>query len=870
MNIVNKLTLRHLKENKRRTLVTIIGVIISVAMLTAVSTLIASFMNLLQRDAIQSQGNWHVLYENVDKEQLEKIKRDELTDDLFIMEEIGYAPFEQGQSENKPYLYVLGLDQQGFKNYPVQLLKGRLPKNNQEVIISEMVLTHSDTQYKIGDQLTLDIGHRMEPNAKDSEEHYLTQQESLHESNNKITEILTHEITKTYDIVGIMEIPKWEPAWSPGITVLSYANEDQFVKTSTVNAAITVSKMSKALFNEAETFAKKNHIPSLTFNMELLRYYGVIKDDTLRFTLYSFSTIIIAIIMLGSISLIYNAFAISVAERSRHLGMLSSVGATKKQKRNSVFFEGAVIGLVSIPIGVISGIGGIWATFQFINPILREAINIDTGLELTVTPWSLLTACAISILTIFISTYIPAKRASRMTAIDAIRQSEDIKLTPKKVKTSRFVRKIFGIEAEIGLKNLKRNKRRYQATVFSLVISIILFLSVSFFTDNLQKTATLAQDGINFDLQIRQGAQTPEQWARLYDSIQKIDEITELSEIKSAFLNATATKDQLPKELREDLNEFGEDTFRYFINLYGLDEKSFATYLDKIGVSSDVFAKQDQKIQAIVIDTIPHHDYGTGKKVITKAIHTNVGDSIALHFYDWEQEKEFPIGQVDVATLTDETPMGVLHAPLSNLNIFVSSTDFEAILRQIKPDVKNAIEMENSLFMKSNDPVSTQNDIEKMTEVTVSMFNAYQARQQEEQMILVLKVFTYGFIILIAAISIANIFNTISTSISLRKREFAMLKSIGMTPKSFNKMIHYESIFYGLKALIYGIPLSIGVMLLMFYSLQHSFSYKFELPWLNLVAVVIGIFIIIGSAMLYASSKVKKANIIDALKQENI
>src|SRR5699024_2857614 len=222
----------------------------------------------------------------------------------------------------------------------------------------------------------------------------------------------------------------------------------------------------------------------------------------LRAILLSFVGIIMSVIVVGSVSLIYNAFAISVSERSRHLGMLSSVWATEKQKRNSVFFEGAVIGLFSIPLGIISGLLGIGMTFYFINPLIEDFFSTSVELTVVVTPMSIVVACAVSMLTIFISTYIPAKRASKISAIDAIRQTMDVKTTGKKLKTSRLVRRIFGIEAEFGLKNLKRNKKRYSVVVFSLVVSIVLFLTVSFFTDQIRKTTDRTQSGINYDMEL--------------------------------------------------------------------------------------------------------------------------------------------------------------------------------------------------------------------------------------------------------------------------------------------------------------------------------------------------------------------------------
>lgn len=292
-------------------------------------------------------------------------------------------------------------------------------------------------------------------------------------------------------------------------------------------ATVVLNKVDSSIYKHAEELAKENNIESISYNNSLLRYYGVTNNDGLRNTLLSLSVIIMVVIIIGSVSLIYNAFAISVSERARHLGMLSSVGATKWQKQNSVFFEGMIIGLISIPIGIICGIAGIGITFMFINSMIQDVLGITEKLTLVVTPLSLLTACLVSILTIFISTYLPARKASKISAIDAIRQTTDVRLSGKAVKTSKFVRRLFGIEAEIGLKNLKRNKRRYQATVFSLVISIVLFLSVSAFTSNMTRSVELSQDGLNYDIQVYMGTEDAQKVDRLTKSISKLPNITE-------------------------------------------------------------------------------------------------------------------------------------------------------------------------------------------------------------------------------------------------------------------------------------------------------------------------------------------------------
>jgi putative ABC transport system permease protein len=296
----------------------------------------------------------------------------------------------------------------------------------------------------------------------------------------------------------------------------------------------------------------------------------------------------------------------------------------------------------------------------------------------------------------------------------------------------------------------------------------------------------------------------------------------------------------------------------------GLDEKSFKKYADQVGVDREQLNNTEQ-LSGIVVDTISYQDGKTGKFVETKGINTKVGDKIELLYEDYEAGKKIPLGDLKVAGVTDQLPMGVYSTGPGGLNIIVS----DQVINQMMDDnlEKN---VQTDLFLNSSDPMKTQQEIEEMKEPGLYIYNVYQSRQRDEQLVLLMSVFTYGFIVLITAISIANIFNTISTSISLRKREFAMLKSVGMTAKGLNKLISYESIFYGLKALFYGLPVSIGIMYLIYKGTMNSFDYHFWIPWVSLGICFISVFVIVGSAMLYSIGKVKKDNIIETLRQENI
>ncbi|RKL67384.1 cell division protein FtsX [Salipaludibacillus neizhouensis] len=858
MNIINKLTVRHLKENKRRTLVTIIGVIISVAMLTGVTTLGVSFLDLMKKEMIATDGEWHVQYKNVNQEQLKAIENDESTKELIISNDRGYAQLEGSENGSKPYLFIKDYNQQGLEQFPIALKEGRLPQAENEVVISEAIRDNANVTFEIGDQLPLSVGDRY----LEGEEMILSQKDPF--QTGELKESLQIESEETFTVVGTIERPTWEPPSSPGYTVISYMNESMVNSTNTVDVVVVLNKVERSLFKHSEELAHQHHIEVVRYNDDLLRLYGVTDNSDLLWTMYKLVAIIMSVIIIGSVSLIYNAFAISVSERSRHLGMLSSVGATKKQKRNSVFFEGAIIAAISIPVGIIAGFAGIAITFSFINSFIAEALNATNDLEVVVTPGLILVASGVSLLTIFISTYLPARKASKVSAIDAIRQSEDVKLSGKKVKTSKLVRSIFGMEAEIGLKNLKRNKRRYQITVFSLVVSIVLFLSVSFFTSNLEKSVELSQETTNYDILVY-GEKSDEDEL---EPLTMLDYVTESSIVQDIQMRTWIDQTNLPEILQENVKEdesiLEDGKYPYNIYLHGLEEENFQTYAELVGLDLEKL-KNQENLSAIVINEISFRDPVSGRFVETDAIKAEQGTMIDLFSFDYESEETEFINDIEIMTLTDQTPMGIRATGIGTLDIVVSQKTIDELLSN-----NEDYSMNRYLYMNSSDPMATQEALEEVIQSDMYVYNVFQSQQRGEQMILLVSVFTYGFIALISAISVANIFNTISTSISLRKREFAMLKSVGMTPKGFNKMINYESIFYGVKALLYGLPISGVVMFLIYKSLQATFDYRFVFPWMSIIIVIVALFIIVSSAMLYSISKIKKENIIDGLKQENI
>lgn len=886
MNIVNTLTLRCLKQNKRRTLVTIIGVIISVAMITAVATLGLSFMDLMQRNEIYSSGDWHVKYYDINASQLQAIQEDSHTQQVALNKEVGIALLPDSQNKEKPYLYVNSYDTNAFAQYPLTLTSGRLPQQPNEIILSDYIATNSGVSYAIGDTITLQFGTRQayDKNGNPLGEYGQNDTLMLKEYDyDEYEEFVPSEQTVTYTVVGTFERLARETSNSACYYAYTYL-DDTTAATVPVTASVKIKPLTRSLFDRCEQFVEEQNITDYDFNRGLLRYYGIIASDTMNQTLYTFMGILFVIIMVSSISLIYNAFAISVSERSRYLGMLSSVGATKQQKRNSVLFEGMVIGGISIPLGILFGIIGIGITLACINPLISGLIAEEAvgGFRLVVSWGSIIGAILLSILTILISTWIPARRASRATAIDAIRQTKDIKLRRRSLKTSKLTRLIYGIEGELALKNLKRNRSRYYATILSLAVSVWLFLSVSAFSMYMQKSFALTSEDIDFDLAINSS------YGFSYDEEENSTaEIKQLIEALKAFDNHPLIKEQtlllrgdFQADLQshqypdyiKDLDNLYDNGRTFEVTLYGVNDTTLRQLAESAGIPVEQL-QNNETPAAILLNKIEFRTEN-GQYIQTQPMKAQNGDTISLFTYSYEENKEPQKSNpqtLSIAGTVTEPPFGTSYKGYPyQITLFVSQeTYFQLIQSQqnIYPFV--------SFYATSDHPdelyTQMQEWRDKLTlENRPYVTNYYETRQSEMNILIFIQVFVYGFITLITLICVANIFNTISTGVILRKREFAMIQSVGMTPKSFRRMIAYESLLYGIKALLLGLPISFLSMWLMYYTLESNFSFGFTVPWISILIAIVAVFLIVGATMLYAFHKIKSESIVEAMKQENL
>lgn len=846
-----------LKKNRTRTIVTIIGVILSAAMITAVTTFGVSLMNYMAEVAASKYGDWQVAYLDADSSFKKEISSDKKVEKAVSFENIGYARSEGGENPNKPYFFIAGFSQRTFDALPVTLVSGRLPENDREILLSGKATTEGGASYALGDTISLAVGSRLEGDKK------LSQSDPYKAG----TEIFAPQEEKEYTVVGICRTPVFEEDSSPGYTLIT-RNEESM---QGAEFSVFVSLWNPRQIHSFAKSAGDGHAYILNHNV--LRIMGLSDDPSDRVfnaLLYSAGVIVIAIIMVGSIFLIYNSFSISLNERMRQIGILSSVGATSKQLRNSVLFEGLCIGVVGIPAGVCLGLASIGLIISGITKKLSSIFYTGVSLTMDISALAIIGAAAISMITILVSAYIPARKAAKTPVMDCIRQTNEIKVEAKAVRISRTTRRICGLEGTLALKNFKRNKKRYRSIVLSLALSIVLFVSTSALVTSMNHETKQAKVVTSYDIGFGTQAMDDADMLNLYDKLKLAEGVTESSYQDVVEYMCTVS----PGELTEDYwkaagGHSSDETVKLPMDIQFLDDNAYLKIVKDLGLPTEEYAGESGKIIAVgkvndekaegVKDLkdmfiSPSMDLAVMPKASAEAGEAQ-NQNISVTFVE-----TVPPDSPPIAGAAEQRPYSFqVMAPWS-MKAYLYSADNPADLK-----------VKGLTFQSENPPKSEKEMKTIIQEASLTsaytFMNTSDALEEGRNYIFVANVFSYTFIIMISLIAIANVFNTISTNIKLRRRELAMLRSVGMSDRDFNKMMRFECAFYGVRSLLFGLPVAI-ISSWMICKTMMVDSHRFVLPWASIGISIISVFLVIFITMLYAVSKIKKENIIDALRDD--
>lgn len=901
MNLLNKLTIKSLKLNKKRTIVTIIGIMLSVALITAVTALFFSANASLINFEIRQKGNYHYSFKEVPISDIKNFTNNRHIDTIYKIANIGYAKLSNSKNENKPYAYIRAFEKEALSNLAINLVSGRLPENDQEILIPTHLKTNGRITYEVGDTITLDVGKRV-----DSEGYELTQDNPyfIEEDNpsDSSDEQIIDSTTKTYKIVGIIERPSnsIESYSAPGFTFITilkdykaYPKVDLYVRYDkeglkdhdiiTANI-LGIDEELYTKFQNGEIYSSDNYeeeLENIQNELDKAKYQydsnnylimlesGILKESSMQ-SLALVVLVVIIIIIVTSVFCIKNSFDISITEKIKQYGMLASIGATKKQIKKNVYYEALILALIGIPLGIICGLLASYILIIISNYFLKDMMNLGLIFKFSIYP--LIIAIVLGFVTIFLSAMRSARRASKISPITAIRNSENIKIKAKKLKSPRYIKKIFGIGGDVSYKNLKRNRQKYRTTVISIIVCVSVFIALYYFI-NLAFVYTQKElNSRSYNLSIDYNIENNKDISSKIEEIVNDESVEKYAIVRNSYITIDSYKAKYSKEYLKyypNSNSKEETSYTYeneegelvteqetnAINIYRIGKKAYNEYLNELNLTYEEakdkvilinYMKTNVEENGHMTDkTIPVYDYKNGD--ILNWQHGDTAEDIALEIIKVTNKYPFSFESMNY------NPLIIVSDELFD-KLFAEDINYEYV--NLKSTNASKLQDEIDLILKDFD--YSLNNIEENVRMMESFYT-------------LIAIFLYGFITVIALIGITNIFNTITTNMELRSREFATLKSIGMTTKEFNRMIRLESFFYGTKSLIIGIPIGCLLAYLIYRLLSaDDSSMYFELPYPAILITIIAVFLLIACIMKYSINKINKQNTIETIRNENI
>lgn len=884
MKLLNKLTLKNLRLNKVRTIVTIVGIMLSAALITVVSGMALSGRQTMIDAQMVYGGNYDVALDIIDNSVIETARNNRNVENAFYKERLGYARTKNADGEICDYS-VLAMSENTYGNcFKIDLIKGKFPTNSGEAVVTKAFKTQDGKDVKIGDKITLDVGVLTDKDGNVLDEegiHNLLQKDF-----NKCSIIDT--VKRTYTVTGIIERPKTSELYDPSNLSMIYTVSDEkapieAIRTKHMNKlyiAYTPQSEGDYLQNTADILGFKaddmsnvisdeispedqqtSGINAYEFNSILLSMKGYGSNDATNTVIFSLAVIIIIIVMLASVFVIRNSFAISITEKTSMYGMLASVGATKRQIRRNVLFEGFILGLIGIPLGILLGLGVNAILITILNSVLGDMLNGAKFVFVTPTI-PIICAIVLSAVTIFCSSFFIALRASRIPPLVAIRGNKDIKVKNNKpYRTSKLTKKLFGVGGEIASKSLKRSRKKYRTTVISIVVSVAMFIAVSAFMDY-GMTYTEHYYGKTDYSYMVSGIDTKQ--------AQTIEKMPEIENYLTVGLQYGHVSADVP------VNECGENFL--YDNADGT--KSFS--VEFLEFEHDTFVKICRELEldynkvkggVLVYSQVTPDNSESGNSSKPMKLFGKTAPTKFIVYGNDDNGNELIAGKLKVSSVFDEIPK-------SADSVIGEGTIFGQGLIIGEQGVISPQLGEHgcgiTLYANTSDHTSLTNRIESMSgtgdsESYISIFDYEEIVRQFNAVMLIVGIFVYGFIGVISLIGMTNIFNTISTNMQLRSKEFASLKSIGMTKKEFNRMIRLESLMYGIKSLLIGIPLGVlGVFAIFSAFSIGSVPMSFVFPWKAILISIAVVFVAVWLIMKYSISKVNKQNIIETIRNDNI
>lgn len=1012
MSVMSNFTLRSLAKNRVRTAVSVIGIALSCALITAIFTTLTSLNVGLYQRTLATEGSWQIYASNVSGSSLDSMLQSDRITDIATYEELGSAAFS-GEEHNLygGYLTVKTAPaavKGAFEvdGAPLTLVpaieEGRMPQAANEIALptiiegetlgSESSGVHA-SDIQLGSEITLNLGERMsddaetgEPVRLDSTISYTDPEEA--EEYRLPEERLENTAECTYTVVGFYnELGSFYGndfvATGAGLIGITAPSTDAAAAADNENteaasgetvgpAPLTGAYASTQGFSsvaELQNFTEDLGLGDSILHNGLLRYQGITDGRAVYDSITVIAATLAVVIAAAGVSLIYNSFAISVAERTRQFGMLSSIGASKRQLRRSVLFEALVLGAIGIPLGIVLGVAGVAVTLHFTADALGNAISLDDGIPFAVSPLALAGCALFSLVILLVSAWIPALRASRVSAVDAIRQTQDVRLTRRALRRQRkevheirkvaqtrgmhaayagagsfdlhrgIAGRIFGIPGVLAKRSRERASSRGRTVVASLAMSVLLLIvcgSVKLYMDpfvgqaentngagnDTDILANFSYDAPTWDLTSDDLATFASAIDELEAQAQDANGIEYAGTIKQGEAKGFVPASLLDPAARELYDsKFETETAEWVPSAYSeagdyvqqvttfyLDDATFDALAQNVGVDTALFDD-------------PSHPKALGLNAYrgqtNDGRYFNLGgisDTGTLTLYDLEDDDpddawdswgltegedgalrhlflNVETGEVEMRDLADNTQtvdveiVGIVDddaLPAALYSIGATSHYPVIIMPESVSDMSTGTGMQrvlgftfaNALFNADDHTAATQllkeagNKLQSEN-VSITLFDNAASGEDMRMLAQAIQLFVLLFSLITALVAVANVFNTLTNSIILRTREFAVLKSVGMGKRAFAKMLACECAEFAVKGFLIGFALAAAATYVIYYGSSFSFaSIGFTMPWAYVAIALAVTLAILGVSVAFALHKAQAGSIVEALRAE--
>lgn len=1030
-----RFAVRSLKLNRSRSIVSVIGIALSCALITAIFTSVVTLYQGLLKAEIVTEGTWQIELVDASDADLASLRSDPRIERIYERVSYGDAlmpvSFEgywgrylsvhewptadavgdlkplpaiaEGREPQAPDEIVLPRDLKGLNTTGGSWLYDSLPATGRDDTVPRVAW---DGELEVDSTMEVSLGQRMFIDPGTNDEYPCRYDEALFTTESPKGDVISEHLAdpapaQTFKVVGFCApsdegvYDQWGssgPGYqafvaSPNATghVASAYLATNLSTRADIDALVEeytgASSATSAEVDPSQSSAQTADWPAAYLHDGLLRYQGLVDDRAIWGTLYTLAAILSGVVIVASVSLIYNSFAIAVSERTRQFGLLSSLGASKRQLRRNVYAEALMLAAIGIPAGLAIGLAGTFVVFNIagegIGMLIDQEVFADTGLTaITVDPLAIALSALLALLTVLVSATVPAWRASRVSAIDAIRQSRDVRLSRRERKSQRTAAhgdghrrpsparaldrlrmSIAGVPGMLAHRNLTRASSKGRVAVASLAVSVALIIisgAISHYLGFLTRVADSGGSDIEVGLNrlLQEDESTAEGLAdidRAYRALAHVEGATGegymlLTSLYGSFDQSMLDLDSLTANSEEyDMPDRGlADDGRIYapLSILFLDEGSWNEILDENGLDRATYSDPDHPVavalngtqsndgrrysvrdlftstgtatlftQIAPIEDSPFVEIGVDKNGDPVARYEGYGDEEGARYDEYGEALYQQISRPldDVLAQSLELPVKAIVKTLPKAvtsyasiwpTLILPASALPA-LAEGSEDIASDVEtgslaapfafhasegrygntMYAYLSFAAEQPRSIEAEMDAMIDSDLSGTEWYRTYlnnnaenvRQARIMYETIQLFINCFIAITTAIAVANVFNTLANSIILRRREFAMLKSIGMGNRAFWRMIALECASYALRGLIIGLVLGAGVTFMVFQAMSLSFAgLDFEMPlgWvLGAIGLVVGV---LALSTLYALRKSSAGSIVQTLREDAV